>query len=103
MRPVRRSLIEQWDVAAISVPSCKGMSENDSGPTLQGHPGAPSLSLRQKSTFAQAINYSGRRACIPEECKIIQSSQITHEQVPLQPGAHRRWPLRTHQFCPNTV
>jgi hypothetical protein len=77
------------------------MSENDSGPTLQGHPGAPSLSLRQKSTFAQAINYSGRRVSIPEECKINQSLQITHMQVPLYPGAHRRWPQ--HSFAPNTV
>jgi hypothetical protein len=72
------------------IASRKGMSENDSGPTLQGHPAAPSRSLRQKSTFAQAINYIGRWVFIPEECKIIQRMQITHMQVPLYPGAHQR-------------
>jgi len=38
------------------------LSEKDSDPTLQSHPGASSLGLRQKSAFAQPINYSGRGA-----------------------------------------
>jgi hypothetical protein len=36
------------------------MSQKDSDPTLQGHPGAPSLGLGYKSAFAQPINHSGR-------------------------------------------
>jgi len=33
------------------------MSKKDSDPTLRGHPGAPSRGLRQKTAFAQPINY----------------------------------------------
>jgi hypothetical protein len=35
-----------------SIPPCNSMSERDSDPTLQGHPGASSFGLRQKSAFA---------------------------------------------------
>jgi hypothetical protein len=63
------------------------MSEKDSDPTLQGHPGAPSHSFRQKSAFAQPSNNSGRGAAIPEECKISQNSQIAPLQIALNPGA----------------
>jgi len=48
------------------------MSQENSHPTLQGHPGAPSRGLCQKSAFANPIDDSGRRAAIPEECKISQ-------------------------------
>jgi hypothetical protein len=52
------------------------MSEENSHPTLQGHPGLPSRGLCQKSAFAQPINDSGRGAAIPEECKTGQKSKI---------------------------
>jgi len=65
------------------------MSEKDSDPTIQGYPPAPSRGLRQKSAFAQPINYSGRGTVIPEECKITQNSQIAHVQIPLHPGARQ--------------
>jgi hypothetical protein len=63
------------------------MAKKNSEPTLQGHPCAPSLGLRQKSPFAQPINYSGRGAAIPEESKISQKSQVTPLQTVLNPGA----------------
>jgi hypothetical protein len=75
-----------------SVPSRNSLSEKDSDPALRGQPAAPAGGLRQKSALAQPINHSGRGSVIPEECKIIQSSQITHMQIPLNPGAHQRWP-----------
>ena len=61
--------------------------EKDNDPTLQGHPGAASLGFRQKSAFAQPINYNRRGAAIPEECKISQKTQIAPLQIALQPGA----------------
>jgi hypothetical protein len=64
------------------------MSAKDSDPTLRSHPRTPSLGLRQKSAFAQPIKYNGRRAAIPEERKIIQSSQIAQVQIALHPRAH---------------
>ena len=66
-----------------SVPSRNSVSAKDSDPTLQGHPWAASRGLRQKSAFAQPINYSGRRVVIPEECKITQNSQIAHVEMKL--------------------
>jgi hypothetical protein len=63
------------------------MSANNSKPTLQGHPWAASSGLRQKSAFAQPINYNGRRVVIPEERKITQNSQITDVQITLHPRA----------------
>jgi hypothetical protein len=44
--------------------------EKDGDPTLQRHPAAQSRRLRQKSAFAQPINYNGRGTTIPEKCKI---------------------------------
>jgi len=71
----------------VSLPSRNRLSEKDSGPTLQGHAGAPSFGRRQKSALAQAIDYKGRWAIVPE-CKITQNSQIAHMQITLHPGAH---------------
>jgi len=78
-------------------PSRKGTSQKDGDPALQGHPPAPSLGLRQKSAFAQPINYSGRRAAIPEECEIPQKSQVAPLQITLHPRT-RFWSLQ--QFRP---
>jgi len=50
------------------------MSEKDSEPTLRGHQGVSSLGLRQKSSFAQPITYSGRGAG-PAEGEITQNSR----------------------------
>jgi hypothetical protein len=66
--------------------SRKSPSEKDSHPTLDSHTGATS-GLRQKSAFAQPINYNGRRVVIPEECKITQNPQVTYTQIPLYPRA----------------
>jgi hypothetical protein len=41
--------------------SSKCISEKDGNPTLQRHPGTPTVGLRQKSTFAQPINHCRRR------------------------------------------
>jgi hypothetical protein len=65
----------------------KVTSEKDSDPTLQGHPRAPSLGLCQKSAFAQPINYRGRGTAIPEECEILQKTQIAPLQIALHPRA----------------
>ena len=69
-------------------PLRKSVSAKESGPTLQGHSGAASLGLRQKSAFAQPTNYSGRGTAIPEECKISQKSQIAPVQIAPHPRAH---------------
>jgi hypothetical protein len=61
------------------------VSAKNSKPTLQGHPRAASSGFRQKSAFAQPINYNGRRVVIPEERKITQNSQITDVQITLHP------------------
>jgi hypothetical protein len=63
------------------------VSAKDSEPTLQGHPGTPSAG-RQKSAFTQPVNYNGRRAVIPEECKITQKSQIALVEIMLHPRPH---------------
>jgi len=68
-------------------PSRKGTSQKDGDPTLQGHPAAPSLGRRQKSAFAQPVNYSGRGTAIPEECEIPQKTQVAPLQITLYPGA----------------
>jgi hypothetical protein len=70
-------------------PSRKSTSKKNSDPTLQGHSGAPSLGLRQKSAFAQPINDSRRRAAISEQCEIPQKTQIAALQTTLQPGARK--------------
>jgi hypothetical protein len=62
--------------------SC-GAAQQDSDPTPQGHAKTPSRSLRQKSAFAQPINYSGRGTAIPEECEIPQKTQIAPLQITL--------------------
>ena len=48
----------------------------DSELTLQRHPFAPAGSNRHQSMIAQPINYNGRRIAIPEECEILQKTQI---------------------------
>jgi hypothetical protein len=58
---------------SVSVPSRNRVSAKDSDPTLRGHPRTPSPSLRQKSAFAQPINYNRRRVAIPEERKSLKT------------------------------
>jgi hypothetical protein len=65
--------------------SSKCISEKDGNPTLQRHPDAPTVSLRQKSTFAQPINHCRRRKAIPEQCEISQTTQIAPLQIALHP------------------
>jgi hypothetical protein len=50
--------------------SSKCISEKDGNPTLQRHPGARTVGLRQKSASAQPINHCGSRKAIPEQCEI---------------------------------
>jgi hypothetical protein len=69
------------------VPLRNSASAKHSNPTLQGDPGMPSPGPREKSAFAQPINYNGRRAFIPEECKTTQNSQIAPMEITLHPGA----------------
>jgi hypothetical protein len=62
--------------------------------------GLPRPGLRQKSAFAQPINYSGSGTAIPEECKISQKSQVAPVQIAPHPGAHQWW---LQQFRPQTT
>jgi len=62
------------------------MSEKDSDPTLQRHPGAHALGPCQKSAFVQPINYNGRGPSIPKKCKVPQKAQIAPLQIALYPG-----------------
>jgi hypothetical protein len=72
-------------VAVRAPRSC--LSKQNSEPTLQRHPVAPSRGLCQKSTLAQPINYSGSGAAISEQCEISQAAQIARLQIALYPGA----------------
>jgi len=56
-------------------------SEKDSDPTSQRHPVARSVGLRHKSIVAQAMNHSGRRTTISEQCKISQTTQIKARRI----------------------
>jgi len=64
------------------------ISEKDNNPTGQGHPARPPGGRFQKSTFAQSLSLIEVWAIkTPAGCDIAQSSQITHAQIPLHPGA----------------
>src|SRR5262249_32812324 len=88
-RPQKRgrlSFLDALDSAAnvskfVSAPSCNRLSEKDSGPTLQGHSGAPSFGPRQKSALAQAIDYKGRWTIV-SECKNTEHGPPSPE-IPL--------------------
>jgi hypothetical protein len=75
-----------------SVPSRNSVSAKDSEPTLQGHPRTASFGLRKKFALTQPVNHNGRRAAIPEECKISQNCEIAPMQITLYPRA-RCWSL----------
>ena len=74
----------------IRVAAGRSISENDSDPTRQGHPGIPPNVHPQKSTLAQPLNLIKSGAITPVECDIAQSSQIAHAEIPLHPGSLQR-------------
>jgi len=84
---VERGLVWLRRQAFLFDPSRNSVSAKDSNPTLRGHSRAPSPGLRQKSAFAQAVNYNGRRVAILEKCKISQKTQIAPLQIALHPRA----------------
>jgi hypothetical protein len=63
------------------------ISEKDNNPTGQGHSASPPGGRLQKSAFAESLNLIEVGAVkAPAGCDIAQSSQITHAQIPLNPG-----------------
>ena len=74
----------------IRLAAGRSISENDSDPTRQGHPGIPPGVHPQKSTLAQPLNLIKSGAITPVECDIAQSSQIAHAEIPLHPGSLQR-------------
>ena len=77
-RVVRRRML-------IRLAAGRSISENDSDPTRQGHPGIPPGVHPQKSTLAQPLNLIKSGAITPAECDIAQSSQIAHAEIPPHP------------------